>query len=300
MKRGRACRTRARRCNCCCASRRGERYEEIRRFNANKGKTNQAQQREEFIRFPFAILLVSYPLVSYLWPSSFYTCLSMSYQAAIDQLNAMVPELYSAAGAAAAQVFAGRDWRSAGCARKSASAVSFGADCRNQRQRLDGRDAGLDSDSLGSAHRTLHVAAPGRAPTNAFAWADAEIGDEDFARLFFRVHDRGTGAGGRRASCRSFPASLRRLTAHGVSSLCRRERGDGGAGSGDGRAAGRDQHRRSAALDRYRHLARPHGVARFDDRRHRAGEGRHPARGGHVDYPAAASGSEPGAGRGGG
>ncbi len=58
----------------------------------------------------------------------------------------------------------------------------------------------------------------------------------------------------------------------GILALCRGEDGDCGAGSGHGRAAGRDQRCGSAALGDYRHLARPHGVAWLDASRRSRGK----------------------------
>ena len=119
---------------------------------------------------------------------------ALSYTAAVAQLNSLVPELYASAELPRAQVFSRRGPDPARCAGQSARAFPRGADCRNQRKRLDRLNAGFDSDGGWPAHRALHFAAPEAAQRTHPHWESRnriEIADEDFARLYFRVHDAG-------------------------------------------------------------------------------------------------------------
>ena len=106
-----------------------------------------------------------------------------------------------------------------------------------------------------------------------------EIADDDFARLYFRVHDAAQQllVDGRLAQ---LPSYFEILTAQAFCYFAECEARGCGAGSGHGWAAGRDQCRGSAAFSDYRHLARPHGMAGLDDLRNHTGEGRDSAQGG--------------------
>ena len=84
----------------------------------------------------------------------------MSYQSAIAQLNAMAPELQSKLRPAAAQVFSGRDWDPSDGAEQSASAISFGVNCGNEREGIDGIDTRRYPFGFEPAHRAVYVSAP--------------------------------------------------------------------------------------------------------------------------------------------
>jgi dihydrofolate synthase/folylpolyglutamate synthase len=121
-------------------------------------------------------------------PSSFYTELSMSYAAAVDQLNAMVPELYQSPGQPRRK-FSLDEIRTllaalgdpqlrypsvliAGTNGKGSTAATLAAILS-----AAGLRVGLyTSPHLVRANERIRL-------------GSAEIGDDDFARLYFRVHD---------------------------------------------------------------------------------------------------------------
>jgi hypothetical protein len=82
----------------------------------------------------------------------------MSYAAALDQLNAMAPELYAKAGQPRRK-FSLDKVRILLARSAIRSGVFPRADCGDQREGLDGGDAGIDPDRSGTAHRTLHFTA---------------------------------------------------------------------------------------------------------------------------------------------
>ena len=90
--------------------------------------------------------------------------------------------------------------------------------------------------------------------------------DDDFARLFFprpRLRAGAVARGRPPAVSQLFRMSHRAC----VSVFCRSAHGDRRARGGHGRTSRRHQCGGSFALHRHRHLPRPHGVARFDNRR---------------------------------
>ena len=131
----------------------------------------------------------------------------MSYAAAIDQLNAMVPELYTGAGQARRKFWLEEIRALLAALGDPQRSFPVCADCGHQRKGIDGGDAGFHSDGGRGAGGALYLAASG-AGKRADTDRRGEIADEEFARLYFRVHDAAQQMllmGG----CRSCPATLR-------------------------------------------------------------------------------------------
>ena len=211
-------------------------------------------------------------------PPTFYTCLSMSYQSAIDELNAMVPELHSRPGQPRRKFSLDeigvlldaldnphRRFPSvliAGTNGKGSTAATLASILT-----ASGLRTGLyTSPHLNRPNERIHVGGP---LSGAGKATGREISDDDFARLFYHV-----GEAARKlvqeGTLAQMPSFFETLTAMAFLDFAAAECADGGAGSRHGRAAGRDQHRRSAAFDRDRHLAGPYGMAGLDDRSNRA------------------------------
>ena len=93
----------------------------------------------------------------------FILVLSMSYAAAIGQLNAMVPELHTGAGHPRRKFSLDEIRTLLSVLGKSASFVPVRFDRRDQRQGFDCRNFGVDPESIRSAHRAIYIAAPGAA-----------------------------------------------------------------------------------------------------------------------------------------
>jgi hypothetical protein len=199
----------------------------------------------------------------------------MSYAAAIEQLNAMAPELYAGSGQP----------------RRKFSLDEIGillAALGNPQRRFPsvliagtngkGSTAStLASILTASGLRTGLYTSPHLARVNERIRLDrAEIADDVFAGSSFAFTMPRRQAGCWTAGCRSCPASSK-FSPRRRSVLRRGARRAGGARSGHGRAAGRDQYRRSAALGHHRHFARSHRVAGLHHRGHCAGKGRHSA-----------------------
>jgi dihydrofolate synthase/folylpolyglutamate synthase len=113
----------------------------------------------------------------------------MSYAAAVDQLNAMVPELYQSSGQPRRK-FSLDEIRIllealGNPQRRFAAVLIAGTNGKGSTA------ATLASILMASwvAHRALYFAAPGAGERAYAAGTDAEIGNEAFAALYFRVHD---------------------------------------------------------------------------------------------------------------
>jgi hypothetical protein len=113
----------------------------------------------------------------------------MSYAAAVEQLNAMVPELYQSSGQPRRKFSLDEIRILLAALGDPHRRFPVRADCRNQRQRLNGRHAGLHPDRI-SGLRTGLYTSPHLARVNERIRLDrAEIDDDAFAALYFRVHD---------------------------------------------------------------------------------------------------------------
>ena len=118
----------------------------------------------------------------------FYTCFCMSYAAAIDQLNAMVPELYTGTGQARRKFSLDEIGTLLGALgnpqRPFGSVLIAGTNGKGSTA------ATLASILTASGLRAGLYTSPHLARANERIRVDLrEISDDDFARLYFRVHD---------------------------------------------------------------------------------------------------------------
>jgi len=121
---------------------------------------------------------------------TFMSCAAaMSYTDAIAQLNSLVPELYATAGQPRRR-FSVDEVRILLDALATRTSIPISADCRDQWQGLDRID--LASILSEAGLRTgLYTSPHLERPNERIRLGHEEIANDDFARLYFRVHDAG-------------------------------------------------------------------------------------------------------------
>ena len=211
----------------------------------------------------------------------------MSYAAALEQLNAMAPELFTRPGQPRRKF--------------SLDQIRVLLDAMGNPQSRFRSVLIAGTNGKGSTAATLaSILTESGVKTGLYTSPHLErvneririgrtlIGDDDFARYFFRVDDTAQELvrEGRLAAA----AQLFRMPHRRSRSLFRRSRrGHCRARSRHGRPSRRHQRRRSSAFCRHRHLSRSHGMARLDDRRDRPRKGRNSSPRRHPRHAAAAS-----------